>query len=154
MISHQMQQATGLQNAVKVLHRGFLNEAPFVVPLLRPRIREVAVHRVRHIRCASMLEKLGRIISEQPNVSKLMPPHSIRSVPEELSRPLDAKEVGIRLNRRLLNKKRPLAGPNFKFKTSSVLLPKQRLRMKRAPLPFRQRLDRQSVRSDIERPSA
>ena len=105
----------GLEHAMERPHRGVLHDSPLVMPRLGPRITEVEVHdptaRIRK----PVRDDLGGVVVKQPHVRDRAAADAIRRVAEELARPFDAEEVGLRLKSGLLDEERPLAGTDLEL---------------------------------------
>jgi|TARA_B110000495_G_scaffold194323_1_gene200577 hypothetical protein len=116
VICHQVSNASWLEHTMHMSHCLVLNHTPLVMPGLWPWICEVQMQHIYNTVCAFVLNKLAGVVMKKPDIGQLIPASSIGCITKELSRPLDAKEVGVSLNGTLLHEECSLARANLELK--------------------------------------
>jgi len=153
MIRDQPQFAARREDAMEVSERVILDHAPLVVASLRPWVTEVDVNHLCDAVGETVAEEFACIGQQDANMLELVASQAICRGTPEVGGPLDAEEVPIRLDRRLLAEECSLSRTDLDF---------QRMRWRREEstrIPSA-RIVRGDVRiaeskvADVEAPSA
>lgn len=122
MVRHDLQPAVGDKDALNQRHEFRLDQPPFVVTRLRPRVGEINMENRERFRRNKLGEEERSFRPHSPGIGAVMPAHAVRSIAPKPARPFNPKKIGVGTRAGLFGKKGALAHADFEFNRVGIAI--------------------------------